>query len=142
MVKEIELAYPDYSEGAAKLELWVDASNLGAGAYLAQQQGEGHRVIGFASMTFTPAQMEYHTLERELSALRWGVKTFKPFLYGIQFILYTDHQPLIHLNNMKLICSRLARTVQELSEYNFEIRYTPGHLNCAADALSRLNYKV
>ena len=142
MVKEIELGYPDYSEGAAKLELWVDASNLGAGAYLAQQQGDGHRVIGFASMTFTPAQMEYHTLERELSALRWGVKTFKPFLYGIQFILYTDHQPLIHLNNMKLICSRLARTVQELSEYNFEIRYTPGHLNCAADALSRLNYKV
>ena len=36
MAKEIELAYPDYSEGASKLELWVDASDYGAGAYLAQ----------------------------------------------------------------------------------------------------------
>jgi hypothetical protein len=40
MQREIELAYPDYSEGAEKLELWVDASNLGSGAYLAQAQGE------------------------------------------------------------------------------------------------------
>ena len=52
MAKEIELAYPDYSEGASKLELWVDASDYGAGAYLAQVQGESHRVIGFASLAF------------------------------------------------------------------------------------------
>ena len=39
---------------------------------------------------------------------------------------------------MRLVCSRLARTLQELSDYHFEIRYTPGHLNSAADALSRI----
>ena len=43
---------------------------------------------------------------------------------------------------MKLVCSRLARTVQDLADYVYEIRYTPGHMNCAADALSRLNHKV
>ena len=139
---EIELAYPDYSSEASKLELWVDASATGAGAYLAQQQGECHRVIGFASMTFTSTQLNYSTLERELTALRWGVKTFRPFLYGIEFVLYTDHQPLAYLNNMKIICSRLARTLEELSDFTYEIRYVPGHMNSAADALSRLNYKV
>ena len=139
MLSEIELAYPDYSGKSGKLELWVDASSGGAGAYLAQQQGDSHRVIGFASMSFSSTQLNYSTLERELTALRWGIKTFRPFLYGIEFILYTDHQPLTHLHNMKLICSRLARTVQELADYVFEIRYTPGHLNCAADALSRIN---
>ena len=83
MKNDMELAYPDYSEEAEKLELWVDASGIGAGAYLAQKQDGDHRVIGFASMTFSPAQLRYSTLERELTALRWGVKTFKPFLYGI-----------------------------------------------------------
>ena len=142
MKTELELGYPDYSEGANKLELYVDASDCGAGAYLAQQQGEDHRIIGFASMTFTSAQRHYCPLDRELAALRWGIKTFKPFLYGVEFILFTDHQPLVHLYNMKLINNRLARTVQELSDFIFEIRYIPGKLNCAADALSRLNYKI
>ena len=138
MQRDMELAYPIYDDDASKIELWVDASNYGAGAYLAQMQGESHRVIGFASMTFTPTQLNYSTLERELTALRWGVKTFRPFLYGVQFILYTDHQPLVYLNNMKLVCSRLARTVDELSDFVFEIRYVPGRLNDAADALSRI----
>jgi hypothetical protein len=142
MQQDVELAYPDYDEDANKLELWVDASAYGAGAYLAQEQGEHHRVIGFASMTFTDTQLNYSTLERELTALRWGIKTFKPFLYGIEFNLYTDHQPLVHLHNMRLVSSRLARTMEELSDFSFHILYTPGHLNSAADALSRLKSQV
>ena len=138
MQLDIELAYPDYDDGSNKLELWVDASSFGAGAYLAQEQQGSHRIIGFASMTFTETQLNYSTLERELTALRWGVKTFRHFLYGVEFILYTDHQPLVHLHNMRIVCSRLARTLEELSDYIFEIRYVPGHLNSAADALSRL----
>ena len=139
---ELELSFPDYSDTAAKLELYVDASAVGSGAYLAQWQDGKHRVIGFASMTFTPTQRNYAPIERELTALRWGVKSFRPFLIGVEFVLYTDHQPLVHLHNMKLVCSRLMRTVQELSEYVPEIRYVPGRVNLAADALSRLNYKV
>ena len=108
---------------------------MGAGAYLAQVQDGSHRVIGFASMSFSPTQLNYSTLERELTALRWGVKTFRPFLYGVEFILYTDHQPLLYLHKMRIVCSRLARTIEELSDFIFEIYYIPGHLNCA-DALS------
>ena len=139
LAHDVELGYPDYSENASKLELWVDASNVGAGAYLAQVQDGAHRIIGFASMSFTRAQNNYDVREKELAALRWGVKTFRPFLLGVEFIIYTDHQPLLYLDSMKLICSRLARTYEELSEYLFEVRYVPGHINTAADALSRLN---
>jgi hypothetical protein len=142
MQHDIELAYPNYSDEAKRLELWVDASGVGAGAYLAQEQEGSHHIIGFASMSFTPTQLNYSTLERELTALRWGVKTFRPFLYGVEFVLYTDHQPLVHLHNMKLVCSRLARTLEELSDFMFEIRYIPGHLNSAADALSRLHCQL
>jgi hypothetical protein len=39
MQYDVELAYPDYSPDANRLELWIDASSVGAGAYLAQVQG-------------------------------------------------------------------------------------------------------
>ena len=138
MQADVELAYPNYAEDAPRLELWVDASAIGAGAYLAQMQQGSHRVIGFASMTFSQSQLNYSTLERELSALRRGVKTFKPFLCGVPFTIFTDHRPLVHLHNMKIVCSRLARTVEELSDFVFDIQYVAGHLNSAADALSRV----
>jgi hypothetical protein len=41
---------------------------------------------------------------------------------------------------MKIVCSRLARTVEELADYIFDILYVPGSLNTAADALSRINF--
>ena len=44
MKEEVELAYPDYSEGADSLDLWVNASSYGAGAYLAQMQEGKHRL--------------------------------------------------------------------------------------------------
>ena len=136
--EEIELAYPIYSEEASPLEVWVDASGYGAGAMLCQLQEGEYRVVGYASMTFTNVQRSYSTLERELTALRWGIKTFKPFVWGVPFTLMTDHQPLVFLHNMKLVCSRIARTLQELSEYQFDIKYVPGEDNYMADRLSRM----
>ena len=139
MCRDVKLSYPEYGEGAEKLELWVDACGGGAGAYLAQSQQGCHRVLGFASMTFSDAEKRYSVMERELAALRWGVKTFRPFLLGCDFNIFTDHEALVHLNNMKMINNRIARTIQELSEYSYRIMHVPGKLNIAADILSRLN---
>ena len=138
MKKEIELTFPNYLDTKNKLELWVDASETGAGACLAQRQDGQLKIIAYASMVFTSAQQKYSTLERELAAMRWGINTFKTFLYGIEFIVWTDHQPLIFLHNMRLVDGRLARTLENLSDFNFIIKYTPGRMNHAADALSRI----
>ena len=139
MVKDIELSYPDFSESAAKLELSVDASGVGAGACLTQVQDGEEKIISFASMKFSPTQKRYSTIERELVALRWGIKYFKVFLYGSPFILHTDHKPLMYLHNMKMIDNRLARTLEDIAEFTFEIKYRPGRLNTLADALSRVS---
>ena len=137
-VKDIELAYPDFSEGAEPLELSVDASGYGAGACLSQWQNGQHRIIAYASMSFSAAQRRYSTTEREITAIRWGVKTLRSYLYGVQFVVYTDHRPLLYLNNMKLVDSRLARTLEDLADFSFTIKYRPGVQNKIADALSRL----
>ena len=138
IVSDVTLAFPDYSEEAEPLELYVDASGVGAGACLLQKQDNDTKIIAYASTTFSPAEYHYSTIERELAALRWGIKAVRPFIIGTEFILHTDHQPLIYLHNMKIIDSRLARTLEDLSDFNFRIQYTPGKQNTAADALSRL----
>ena len=138
LIRDIQLAFPDYSENAHPLRLYVDASATGAGACLCQRQEDEVRVILYDSHSFSETQQRYSTIERELAAIRWGVKAFRPFLFGLHFKLYTDHQPLVYLHNMKLIDHRLARTLEDLAEYDFEILHTPGHLNQAADMLSRV----
>ena len=138
MKRDIELAFPCYDEGAHKLILWVDASDGGAGACLMQRQEEEERVIAYASMTFSKAQKRYATVDKELAALRWAVKSFKSFLYGVEFIIRTDHQPLVYLHSMRVVDNRLARTLSDLSEFNFSIEYVPGPTNTAADTLSRI----
>ena len=139
--KEVTLSFPDYSEEAAPLELYVDASDVGAGACLVQDQGDEYRTIGYASMAFSSTQSRYSTIERELTAIRWGVRTFRPFLLGVTFQLFTDHKPLIYMHNLAPHSSRIQRTLEELGEYDFQIKYKPGAENCAADYLSRLEAK-
>ena len=138
IAREVTLSYPDYSDGAEMLELFVDASGVGAGGCLVQKQGDEYKTIAYSSMTFTPAQCNYSTIERELLAIRWGIKAFRSFLFGVKFILFSDHKPLLFLHNMSIEKSRLARTLSDLAEYDFVIKYRPGAENSAADAMSRI----
>lgn len=137
--KDVKLSYPDYSKEASKLELFVDASNTGVGACLMQKQNEIYKTIGYASTTFSKTQQRYSTIERELCAIKFGCNTFRPFIFGVDFILHTDHKPLIYMNNMAPHNSRIYKTLQDLADYNFKIVYRPGKFNVAADYLSRLN---
>mgnify|MGYP000297764705 CR=1 FL=1 len=134
----VELSYPDYSEDAEKLELSTDASGFGAGACLTQVQSGETRVIAYASMCFSPAQRNYSTIERELAAIRWAVHTFRSFLFGVPFVLFTDHRPLVYMHTMSQQKSRLMRTLNELAEFDFEVKYKAGKDNTIADTLSRL----
>ena len=138
VAREITLSCPDYGPTASKMELFVDASGTGAGACLMQFQNGVYRIIGHASMSFSVTQCKYSTIERELTAIRFGLIAFRSFIYGVHFILYTDHRPLIYLHNMTVYSSRLQRMLDDIFEYNFIIKYRPGSGNQAADALSRL----
>ena len=66
----------------------------------------------------------------------WGCRQFRPYLYGSHFTVRTDHNALKWLKIFKEPEGQVARWLQVLSEYNFQVNHRPGkHLN--ADALSR-----
>ncbi|MEL7520029.1 MAG: RNase H-like domain-containing protein [Cyanobacteria bacterium J06553_1] len=130
------LGFPDF-QSDEPLCLYTDASQFGAGAYLTQNQQGIDRVIAYLSTTFNQAEVQYSVLDKELAAIRWAVKRLKPFLWGRHFVIYSDHKPLSYLHGMRLLDGRLARTLEELGDYDFEVRYIPGQMNVIADALSR-----
>lgn len=70
-------------------------------------------------------------------AIVYGVNHFRPYLFGREFTVVTDHKPLKWLFNMKDPGSRLVRWRLKLEEYTFNIHYKNGKNNTNADALSR-----
>lgn len=82
--------------------------------------------------------MKYSTIEKELLAVLWATKHFRPYLYGNKFIIYTDHRPLAWLYSLQEPNSKLTRWRLRLQEYDFEIYYKKGWQNTNADALSRI----
>lgn len=56
LVTEVILSFPDYSNSADKLELYVDASGIGVGGCLVQKQLGQYKTIAYSSMTFSDRQ--------------------------------------------------------------------------------------
>ena len=130
LTSEPVLAYPDFSK---PFELTTDASNYAISGILSQ----GNHPICYASRTLNPAEINYSTIEKELLAIVWSCKYFRPYLFGRKFVIYTDHKPLQYLMSLKEPNSRLVRWKLKLEEFEYEIRYKKGKNNQAADALSR-----
>ena len=131
------LAYADFTK---PFLLQVDASGRGLGAVLNQQQDGKLHPIAFASRGLTPTEQRYPAHKLEFLAMKWAIsEKFHDYLYGNSFEVITDNNPLTYvLTSAKLDATGL-RWVAALSSYNFGIRYKPGKLNTAADALSRLS---
>ena len=128
------LAYPD-----PKLPYIVDtdASLYGVGAVISQVQGGDERAIAFYSKTLSPAEQNYCTTRRELLSVILAVKHFRPYLYGREFTLRNDHASLQWLYRRKEPSHQVARWLEILSEFQFELKHRPGANHGNADGLSR-----
>ncbi len=128
------LAYPEHS---GKFTLDTDASAYGIGAVLSQEQDGKERVIAYASRTLSKAQKNYCVTRRELLAVVFFVRYFRPYLYGRHFTIRTDHGSLRWLLNFRNPEGQVARWLQILGEYDYEIVHRPGKSHQNADSLSR-----
>lgn len=133
------LQYPDFSK---RFILTTDASNFALGAILSQGPISLDKPIAFASRTLTKTEEKYSAIEKELLAIDWACKYFRPYLYGRKFTLYTDHKPLTYALNLKTPNDRLIRMKLRLEEFDYEIQYRPGKQNIVADGLSRTTHEI
>uniref|UniRef100_A0A3B1IW77 Gypsy retrotransposon integrase-like protein 1 n=1 Tax=Astyanax mexicanus TaxID=7994 RepID=A0A3B1IW77_ASTMX len=131
------LSAPDFSR---PFLLEVDASAVGAGAVLLQEDADGilHPVC-FYSHKFTSYQRNYSTIEKEALALLLAIQHFEVYVgsSSLPVVVFTDHNPLVFLSRMYNKNQRLMRWALLLQDYNLEIRHKKGMENVVADALSR-----
>ena len=127
-----------------KIALSCDASPYGIGVVLSHLQEDGSdRPIAYASRSLAPAEKNYSQIEKEGLAVVWGVKKFHQFLFGRQFVVYSDHKPLQFLFSETkpvptMASSRIQRWALTLSAYNYQMVFRPGKNQGNADGLSRL----
>ncbi|GBM62391.1 Transposon Ty3-I Gag-Pol polyprotein [Araneus ventricosus] len=118
----------------------TDASNEGIGAVLSQNTGNEERVIAYFSKSLGKPERNYCVTRKELLAIVKSLEHFHHYLYGRKFLLRTDHASLRWLLNFKEPEGQIARWIQRLQEYDFEIQHRKGTSHGNADALSRRPY--
>jgi transposase InsO family protein len=128
------LQYPDFSD-SNEFVLQTDASGKAIGSVLCNKD---LRPIAYASRTLNKAELNYPTIHKELLAVTWSVKHYRPYLFGKYFTIMTDHKPLLYLFSMKDPSSRLIKFRLQLEEYDYKVVYIRGKDNVGADALSRV----
>lgn len=135
LTNEPILQYPDFTQ---TFNLTTDASNVAIGAVLSQGTIGKDLPVAYASRTLNESEKNYSTIEKELLAIVYATKYFRPYLYGRKFKIITDHKPLQWLFSLKEPNSKLVRWRLRLEEYDYDIIYKKGKLNANADALSRI----
>ena len=132
------LLAPDFDKC---FKLAVDASDVGIGAVLLQEDNNGidHPVCYF-SKKFNKHQKNYSTIEKECLALILAIQQFEVYLTSSTspIVVFSDHNRLSFLHKLKNKNQRLLRWSLLLQEFNLDIRHIKGKDNIIPDALSRV----
>lgn len=85
-LKDIITNYPirKYPEFKERFKLTTDASNFA----LCEEP------ISCPTRTLNDHERDYSAIEKEMLAIVWGTKYFRRYLFGKDFDLKTDHQPI------------------------------------------------
>ena len=109
------------------------------GAVLSQLDSQGkERVVAYGSRLLAKAEHNYCATRKELLAVVTYILYFRPYLLGHRFQLQTDHSSLQWLYRTKEPEGQIARWLEKLQQFEFEIIHRKGLCHTNADALSRL----
>ncbi len=128
-------------EPDAPTTVTTDASNVGIGAVLSQQQRGREVPIAFASKVLSPTERRYATNEREALACVWAAEYWEKYLLGRHFVLRTNRAALTSILEgfgSRRKAHKFARYQARLEKFDYTPSYYKGSENKVADALSRL----
>ncbi|GBG87781.1 hypothetical protein CBR_g45936 [Chara braunii] len=117
--------------------LTTDASQYGVGAVLQQDDGNGLQPIEYMSKKIKTKKLQDSTYEKKLYALVSALRHWKHFLLGRHFKIFSDHSSLQWMKSQGELNDKLARYIQFIGMFDFELRHKKGCYNRVADALSR-----
>ena len=77
-------------------------------------------------------------MELEAGCVVWSIRRLRRYLFGVYFLVFTDHQCLQQICKIGETKPRIQRWMKFLSAYNFRLSYRRGQDNANVDFLSRL----
>ena len=127
--------------------LTTDASEMAISAVLTQPDDDGiHHPVAYESRKLSAAEQAYPAHVLELLAVVHALRVFRHYLLGSgaprppgvlsDFVLRTDNQAVTWLRTKRDINRFLARWLDEIEEFRFDVEHVPGRLN-PADPLTR-----
>ena len=144
MIKE-KLASPPvlaYADFQRPFILHTDASTEGLGAVLYQEKDGLEHVIAYASRGLRNSEKHYPAHKLKFLCLKWAVtEKFHDYLYGNQFQVVTDNNPLTYVLSSAKLDAAGHRWLAALGTYDFKLFYRSGKANGDADGLSRRPYE-
>ena len=118
----------------------ADSSHYGLGAILSQKSEDGTwHLVAYASRSLSSTEKQYAQVEKEALASAWACNRFEDYLIGLQFILDTDHKPLVALLGTKSLDelpARIQRMRMRLMWFSYVVVHVPGKELYTADTLS------
>ena len=131
----VTLAFPNFSK---PFILDTDASDMGIGVVLSQlNKSNVEQPVAYYSRSLSKAERKYAVTRKEMLALIDSLRHYRCYLLGKKFTVRTDHSALQWLRTFKEPVAQVARWIEQMAEYNFDIVHRPGKQHANADALSR-----
>ena len=117
--------------------LHTDASDDGLWSIWSQDQDGWKWVIDYASSNLSKTEKNYAMLKLDfLSFKRDATEELHDYLYGNEFFVATDNNPLTYIFKSAKLDATGHIWVAQLANYNCPLSYLPGSENQVADALS------
>ena len=136
------LVFPDWDaviDASRPFRLHCDASTAGLGATLEQEQPDGSvRLIVYISRATLDNEQNWTHMELEAGCVVRSIRRLRHYLFGVYFLVFTDHQCLQQICKIGETKPRIQRWMEFLSAYNFHLSYRRGQENANADFLPRL----
>jgi len=96
--------------------------------------GQFHPVY-FMNRETTDAQRKYSSYELEVLAIIEAITKFRVYLFGIPFKIVTDCNAFTKTLDKQNLCTRVARWVLLLQEYDYKVEHRSGTRIKHIDAL-------
>ncbi|KAH9752114.1 hypothetical protein KPL71_014568 [Citrus sinensis] len=122
--------------------LQTDASDESWGAILLEEINGKENFIAYASGHFSDTHKHYHSVFKEILAVKNGIKKFEYHLIGHHFLIRMDSSAfpnIFHFKGKTVPEKMLLRLKDWFSKYDFSVKHIKGSQNLIPDMLSRLS---
>ncbi|KAH9792652.1 hypothetical protein KPL71_004214 [Citrus sinensis] len=121
---------------------FLDASDDSWGTILLEEINGKEHFIAYASGQFSDTQKHYHSVFKEILAVKNGIKKFEYHLIGHHFLIRMDSSAFPNILNFKgkIVPEKMLLRLKDwFSKYDFSVKHIKGSQNLIPDMLSRLS---